>query len=103
MKVRYLYLTRRKSRHSLLTGEYGLRFEFLKVICSFANADGGKLIIGIDDKGKATGLENAKKLLEDMPNKIKDILGIIPKVISESKKGKVILVIVVFAYNTIHC
>jgi ATP-dependent DNA helicase RecG len=27
------------------------RDEYLKVICAFANADGGKLIIGIDDKG----------------------------------------------------
>ncbi|MDI6800545.1 MAG: putative DNA binding domain-containing protein [Thermodesulfovibrionales bacterium] len=64
------------------------RDEYLKVICAFANADGGRLIIGIDDKGKPTGVENAKKLLEDMPNKIKDILGIIPKVITKNKKGK---------------
>lgn len=69
------------------------RDEYLKVICAFANADGGKLIIGIDDKGKPIGVENAKKLLEDVPNKIKDILGIIPKVIAESKKGKDTLII----------
>ena len=69
------------------------RDEYLKVICAFANADGGKLIIGIDDKGKPIGVVNAKKLLEDVPNKIKDILGIIPKVISESKKGKGALII----------
>ena len=69
------------------------RDEYLKVICAFANADGGKLIIGIDDKGKSIGVENAKKLLEDVPNKIKDILGIIPKVITESKKGKDTLII----------
>jgi ATP-dependent DNA helicase RecG len=69
------------------------RDEYLKVICAFANADGGKLIIGIDDKGKPIGIENAKKLLENVPNKIKDILGIIPKVITESKKGKDTLII----------
>lgn len=69
------------------------RDENLKVICAFANADGGNLIIGIDDKGKAIGVENTKKLLEDVPNKIKDILGIIPKVITESKKGKDTLII----------
>ena len=69
------------------------RDEYLKVICAFADADGGKLIIGIDDKGKSIGVENAKKLLEDVPNKIKDILGIIPKVITESKKGKDTLII----------
>ena len=46
------------------------RDEYLKVICAFANADGGKLIVGVDDKGKAIGVGNAKKLLEDVPNKI---------------------------------
>lgn len=69
------------------------RDEYLKVICAFANADGGRLIIGIDDKGKPIGVKNAKKLLEDVPNKIKDILGIIPKVATESKKGKDALII----------
>ena len=69
------------------------RDEYLKVICAFANADGGKLIIGVDDEGKPIGVENAKKLLEGVPNKIKDILGIIPRVISESKKGKDTLII----------
>lgn len=69
------------------------RDEYLKVICAFANTDGGKLIIGIDEKGKSIGVGNAKKLLEDVPNKIKNILGIIPKVITESKKGKDTLII----------
>ena len=27
------------------------RDEYLRAICAFANVDGGKLIIGIDDKG----------------------------------------------------
>ncbi|HCZ12992.1 MAG TPA: transcriptional regulator, partial [Nitrospiraceae bacterium] len=69
------------------------RDDYLKVICAFVNADGGKLIIGIDDKGIPIGVENTKKLLEDVPNKIKDILGIIPKVITERKKGKNTLII----------
>jgi len=69
------------------------RDEYLRVICAFANADGGKLIIGIDDKGKPVGVVNARKLLEDVPNKMRDILGIIPRVITKSKKGKDTLVI----------
>jgi len=28
------------------------RDEYLKVICAFANAEGGELIIGINDKGE---------------------------------------------------
>jgi len=53
------------------------RDEYLKWICGFANAKGGKIYIGKDDNGNVVGVANAKKLLEDIPNKTKDILGII--------------------------
>ena len=53
------------------------RDEYLKWICGFANAEGGMLIIGKNDKGKAVGIQNAKKLMKDIPNKTRDILGII--------------------------
>ena len=51
--------------------------EYLKWICGFANAQGGKIYIGKNDDGKVVGVSNAKKLLEDIPNKVRDILGII--------------------------
>jgi len=51
--------------------------EYLKWICGFANAQGGTLYIGKDDNGNIVGLTNAPKLLKDIPNKIKNILGII--------------------------
>ena len=54
--------------------------EYLKWICGFANAHGGKLYIGIDDSGEVHGLSNANKLLEDIPNKIVNYLGIIAEV-----------------------
>ena len=54
--------------------------EYLKWICGFANAQGGILYIGRDDDGKIVGLRNAAKLLEDIPNKITTILGIIADV-----------------------
>lgn len=69
------------------------RDECLKVICAFANTDGGELIIGLDDRGEPVGVKNSKKLLEDIPNKVKDILGIIPDVDIEKRKGKEILTI----------
>ena len=53
------------------------RDEYLKWICGFANAKGGKIYIGKDNKGNVVGVADAKKLLEDIPNKTKDILGII--------------------------
>ena len=54
------------------------RDEYLKWICGFANAQGGSIYIGKDDDGNVVGIKNAKKLLEDIPNKVRDILGIIP-------------------------
>ena len=54
--------------------------EYLKWICGFANAQGGRLEIGKDDKGKVVGLSNTQKLLDDLPNKIKSTMGVIPDV-----------------------
>ena len=56
------------------------RDEYLKWICGFANAQGGTIYIGKDDEGKSVGVAHAKKLLEEIPNKARDILGIIPEV-----------------------
>lgn len=53
------------------------RDEYLKWICGFANAKGGKIIIGKADNGEIVGVENAKRLMEDIPNKIQTQLGII--------------------------
>lgn len=53
------------------------RDEYLKWICGFANANGGKIVIGKNDSGNVVGLKDSKKLLEDIPNKVRDILGII--------------------------
>ena len=38
------------------------RDEYLKILCAFANTDGGQLIIGVDDNGKVIGIKNSKKL-----------------------------------------
>ncbi len=53
------------------------RDEYIKWICGFANAQGGKIFVGIDDKGHVVGLQNAKKLMEDIPNKVRDALGLL--------------------------
>lgn len=52
------------------------RDEYLKWICGFANAQGGTLYIGVNDNAEVVGVENAKKMLEDIPNKVRDALGI---------------------------
>ncbi len=56
------------------------RDEYTKWICGFANAQGRALYIGIDVKGIVCGIEDAEKLLEDIPNKVRDILGIMVSV-----------------------
>lgn len=50
--------------------------EYLKWICSYANTNGGILHIGVNDDGFVMGVEDSKKLLESIPNKIHDRLGI---------------------------
>lgn len=54
--------------------------EYLAWICGFANAQGGSLYIGLDDEGRPVGLSDSGKLLEDLPNKIRDAMGIIVNV-----------------------
>ena len=61
--------------------------EYLKWICGFANANGGRLYIGIDDSGNVVGVPNCKKLMEDIPNKIQSGLGIVAQVNKKTENG----------------
>ncbi len=56
------------------------RDEYLKWICGFANAQGGSIYIGVDDAGKVVGVQNGKRLLEEIPNKIQTNLGFLADV-----------------------
>ena len=69
--------------------------EYLKWICGFANAQGGTLYIGKDDNGNVLGVKDAKKLLEELPNKITTILGIVTPVnLHQTEQGDYIEIIV---------
>ena len=46
------------------------------------------LYVGIDDAGNVVGVQNVKKLLEDIPNKIQTVLGIVSDVNKKTKDGK---------------
>lgn len=74
------------------------RDEYIKWICGFANARGGSLYIGINDNDEVVGIENSKKLLEDIPNKVKDILGIVVDLKMLVSDGKEYLKIEVESY-----
>ncbi|MBC8484866.1 MAG: putative DNA binding domain-containing protein [Bacteroidetes bacterium] len=67
------------------------RNDCLKAVSAFANSDGGCLYIGLDDQGNPTSLKNEKKLLEDIPNTIRNKLGIIPPVELNKKNKKDII------------
>jgi len=76
------------------------RDEHLKTISAFANTNGGKLFIGMDNNGIPIGIEgNLPKLLEDIPNKIKNRLGIIPSVEHIIEKNKNIICITIKPSN----
>lgn len=53
------------------------RDEYLKWICGFANAQGGSLYVGVRDDGVVCGVSDAEKLMEDIPNKVRDLMGIL--------------------------
>lgn len=73
--------------------------EHLKWICGFANAIGGVIFIGKDDHGNVIGIDDYKKLMEDLPNKIKNAMGISADVNLHSQEGKIFIEIVVQPYT----
>ena len=68
---------------------------YLEWICGFANAQGGKIYIGCNDDGKVIGLTNRRKLLEDIPNKIRNAMSIIVDVnlLTEGEKEYIEIVV----------
>src|SRR5574344_364563 len=74
------------------------RDEYLKWICGFANAQGGKLYVGVRDNGEVCGILGTKKLMEDIPNKVRDLMGILVDVNSLTYKEKEYIEIIAEAY-----
>lgn len=79
------------SESQLIEYKESWRDEYLKWICAsfacqnsfskmrsglrrFANAQGGVLYIGKRDDGSVCGVADSKKLMEDIPNKVRDAL-----------------------------
>lgn len=70
----------------------------ITLICGFANAQGGKIYIGCNDEGEVVGLSNSGKLLEDIPNKIRNAMSIVVDVNLLMQDGKEYIEIVVPQY-----
>ncbi|MFN3300870.1 MAG: ATP-binding protein [Sediminibacterium sp.] len=73
--------------------------DHLKWVCGFANALGGVIFIGKDDHGNVNGISDYKKLMEDLPNKIKNAMGISAEVNLHNQDGKSFIEIVVQPYT----
>ena len=76
------------------------RDEHLKSVCAFANADGGTLEIGRDDDGTVVGVRarERRRLLEEIPNKLRDLLGIVAAIDVREDDGVPYLRIVIEPY-----
>lgn len=74
------------------------RDEYLKWVCAFANTAGGTLYIGKNDKGETVHISNFQSLLEDIPSKIKNFMGIICPVNLQDDAGKKFIEIIVHQY-----
>ena len=75
------------------------RNEYFEYISAFANAEGGKIYIGINDKGAVVGITDYEKLLVNLPNQIKDLLGVLCEVNHLEENGKHYIEIVVNQYS----
>jgi ATP-dependent DNA helicase RecG len=73
--------------------------DHLKWVCGFANAIGGIIYIGIDNKGNITHLTDYDRLMEDIPNKIRNSMGIICDIQLEGNQGKKYISIKVNPYS----
>ena len=72
--------------------------KYLEWICGYANAKGGTLYIGIEDgTKKPVGVKNPNKLMEDIPNSIRNTMGIVADVSLLKKQSKDVIRIKVAA------
>ena len=61
--------------------------KYLEWICGFANAQGAVMYFGVNDDHEVVGLKNTKKLLEDIPNKIVNYMGLVVDVNLNEQDG----------------
>lgn len=72
--------------------------DYLKWVCGFANAQGGVIFIGKDDNGNVVGVAESKKLMDDIPNKIRNAMGITVEVNLHEQGGNYFIEIITLPY-----
>jgi len=71
--------------------------DYLK--CGFANAQGGVIFISKDDNGNVVGIDDSKKLMGDIPNKVRNAMGITVEVNLHEENGNQFIEIVTLPYT----
>lgn len=73
--------------------------DYLKWVCGFANAQGGVIFIGKDNNGNVVGIDDYKRLMDDIPNKIRNAMGITVEVNLQEENEKRFIEIVTLPYT----
>ena len=81
------------------------RDEYLRWICGFANAKGGRIYIGVNDAKEIVGVEDAARLMEDIPNKIQNSMGIVCDVnlLGKDEKKYIEIAVSPIAFQSENC
>ena len=69
--------------------------EYLKWVSGFANAQGGRIYIGIDDDMSVVGVTKLHEQLEDIPNKIINLTSVFPSINHLEMEGKDVIEIII--------
>jgi len=73
--------------------------DYLKWVCGFANAQGGVIFIGKDDQGNIVGVNDYKRLMDDIPNKVRNAMGITVEVNLHQESENYIIEIITNSYS----
>ncbi|MGN0047845.1 MAG: ATP-binding protein [Bacteroides sp.] len=73
--------------------------KYLEWVCGFANAQGGRIFIGVNDAHEVVSVKDSKRLMEDIPNKIVTHLGIVADVNLHTADGLEYIEIVIEPSN----
>lgn len=73
--------------------------DYLKWVCGFANAQGGVIFIGKDDNGNVVNVAESKRLMDDIPNKIRNAMGITVEVNLQEENGNQFIEIIIPPYS----
>ena len=78
-----------------LKESFGEEREILETVCAFSNSRGGRILIGVDDRGRIKGVTLGKNTLQNFLNKVKSSMEpmLIPQLEQVEVEGKTVVVV----------